>query len=450
MAAPVDANPDPAILEFDLQASVTEMEILPGTTTPVWAYNGALPGPLIRARIGDRMIVHFTNNLPEATTIHWHGVRVPNDMDGTPRLTQNPVEPGETFTYDFVFEDAGTFWYHPHLNSPLQVARGLYGAIVVEDPSEPAIPGDELVLVFSDMGLNDDGSFQASDRGGVFGELFGREGDTILVNGRIAPTVKVRAGLQQRWRIVDAAITRYFPVALRGHSWTRVGGDGGLIERPEELPRMVMSPGERVDVVLTPVSEPGSAGELAWLPVDRGWGTAVGARRVPYLRVETVDEPAVEPLPVPGHLRDIERIDISAAEEKTIALTIMGGDDRTRMMGINGEAHTHMLETRVGATEVWTVVNDSDFDHPFHLHGYFFQVLDESRVPEWKDTVNIPDHTTLRLAVRFDDRPGLWMVHCHILDHAEAGMMATLMVRDQNGAPPQLISTAAQMDHSAH
>src|SRR5690606_13110871 len=117
MAEPVDVNPDPAVLEFDLQASITDIEIIPGTTTPVWAYNGQLPGPLIRARVGDRMIVHFTNNLPEATTIHWHGVRLPNNMDGAPGLTQNPVEPGETFTYDFVFEDAGTFWYHPHLNS---------------------------------------------------------------------------------------------------------------------------------------------------------------------------------------------------------------------------------------------------------------------------------------------------------------------------------------------
>lgn len=450
MAEPADKNPDPTILEFDLQASITDMEIIPGTTTPVWAYNGSLPGPLIRARVGDRLIVHFTNNLPEATTIHWHGVRVPNNMDGAPGLTQNPVEPGETFTYDFVLEDAGTFWYHPHLNSAAQVQRGLYGAIVVEDPSEPAIPGDELVLVLSDMGLNDDGSFQEADRGGTFGVLFGREGDTILVNGKIAPTVKVRAGVQQRWRIVDAAITRYFPIALRGHSWIRVGGDGGLMERPEELPRMVMAPGERIDVVFTPEGEPGSEGELAWLPVDRGWGTAVGGRRVPYLKVRTVDEPAVEPLPVPQQLRTIEPIDLTDAVEKIVELTIMGGDDPVQMMGINGEAHTHQLESQVGATEIWTIDNTSDFDHPFHLHGYFFQVLDDSRIPEWKDTVNVPDHTKLRIAVRFDDRPGMWMLHCHILDHQEAGMMASLLIRDENGQPPKLISVGAQMDHSAH
>jgi FtsP/CotA-like multicopper oxidase with cupredoxin domain len=448
MEEAVDANADPDVLEFNLEASVTELEIVPGKMTPAWTYNGTLPGPLIRAKVGDRLIVHFTNNLPEATTIHWHGVRVPNDMDGAPRLTQNPVEPGESFTYEFTLRDAGTYWYHPHFNSPAQVSRGLYGAIVVEDPNEPDF-GDELVIMLSDMGLDDNGQFLPADRGGTFGVLFGREGDTILLNGKLAPTLKVRTGKQQRWRVINAAITRYFPLAVRGHEWTRIGGDNGLAARSEKLPRMVLIPGERADLIFTPEGEPGDEVSMAWLPVDRGWGTAVGTSRVPFLNVQTVDEAAVQPLPVPQDLRTIAPVDISNAVEQTVELSIMGGDDSTAMMGINGEAHNHMLEAEIGQTQVWTLVNNSDFDHPFHLHGFFFQVLDDSRVPEWKDTVNVPDHTTLRIAIDFDERRGMWMFHCHILDHAEAGMMASLLVRDPN-APPGEASAPAHMSHAEH
>lgn len=446
LAEPEDINPDPNIIEFSLEANITELEFIPGTTTPAWTYNGTLPGPLIRAKVGDRMIVHFKNSLPEATTIHWHGVRVPNEMDGSPHLTQVPIEPGEEFTYDFVFEDAGTFWYHPHFNSPAQVSRGLYGAIVVEDPAEPDF-GDELVVILSDISLNPDGSFTEPDRGGSFGDLFGREGDTILVNGKVEPTLRVRAGKPQRWRIIDAAITRYFPIALRGHTWVRIGGDGGLIEHAEELPRLVLAPGERADLVFTPIGEPGSSASMGWLPVDRGWGTSVGARRVPVLNVETVDEAPVAPPPVPTALRTIEPIDVAGATEQTVELTIQLDDPSIPMMGINHIAHDLRLEAHVGETQVWNVVNNTDFDHPFHLHGFFFQVLDDdTRTPEWKDTVNVRNHSSMRLAVYFDNRPGLWMFHCHILDHAEVGMMADLEVLPANGEAAAL----APAGHSTH
>jgi FtsP/CotA-like multicopper oxidase with cupredoxin domain len=430
MAAPEDLNPDPHILEFNLEARVEDLQILPDVTTPAWTYNGTLPGPLIRLQAGDRMIVHFKNSLPEETTIHWHGVRVPNEMDGAPGLTQDPVPPGGTFEYDFVFEDAGTFWYHPHFDSPLQVARGLYGAIIVEDPNEPDFGADELVVVLSDIALEEDGTFRPSDRGGAFGDLFGREGDILLVNGRIEPTLKARAGKPQRWRVINAAITRYFPIALRHHSWSRIGGDGGLIEHTEELPRMVLAPAERADLIFTPVDEPGATRAFYWLPPDRGLGTAVGRNRADLMHIATVDEPAVEPPEVPQELREIPPIDISNAIEKTIELTINDDAPREDMMGINGIAHDFRVEAHVGETQVWNVVNNTDFNHPFHLHGYFFQVLDEERTPEWKDTVDVPAHTALRLAVEFDERPGKWMLHCHILDHAEVGMMGHLHVME--------------------
>src|SRR5690606_37371758 len=143
-------------------------EIVPGRMTPVWTYNGSLPGPLLRAKAGDRVIVHFRNNLPEPTSIHWHGVRVTNDMDGVPGATQAHIRPGDEFTYDFVVQDAGTFWYHPHVDSAAQVGWGLYGPFVVEDPADPESFGDDLVLMLSDMSLDSRGQFVPLESGGSF------------------------------------------------------------------------------------------------------------------------------------------------------------------------------------------------------------------------------------------------------------------------------------------
>src|SRR5690606_36350697 len=191
-------QPYPNILEINIEARVTEMEIEPGHKPPIWSYDGGLPGPLIRGKVGDRVIVHFRNSLPEATTIHWHGVRVPNHVDGAPGATQPPIEPGGTFTYDFVLVDAGTFWYHPHLDSAAQVGWGLYGPIIIDDPAQSDEDfGDELVLVLSDMSLNEKGEFYPVDSGGAFGDLFGREGAVLLVNGRVMPTLEVRKGKRQ-------------------------------------------------------------------------------------------------------------------------------------------------------------------------------------------------------------------------------------------------------------
>ena len=148
-----DTNPDPKIVEITLEARVAPIEIASGVRTDVWTYNGGLPGPLIRARRGDRLIVHFSNKLPQSSTVHWHGVQVPIEMDGVPGASQAPVEPGGSFTYDFIVPDAGLFWYHPHVMSAAQVGFGLYGPLLVDDPDDPVKSVDELVLVLSDIAL---------------------------------------------------------------------------------------------------------------------------------------------------------------------------------------------------------------------------------------------------------------------------------------------------------
>ncbi|HEX7079738.1 MAG TPA: multicopper oxidase family protein [Gammaproteobacteria bacterium] len=441
MSTPEDLNPDPNVLEIELEAKITELEILPGKRTPVWTYNGSLPGPLIRAKVGDKIIVHFKNSLPEPTSIHWHGMRLPNNMDGVPGLTQDPIEPGGEFRYEFTARDAGTFWYHPHINSAPQVGWGLYGSLVVEDPSDPEVFGDELVLVLSDMALDENGQFLPEDTGGEFGDLFGREGNILLVNGKVLPRLKVRAGKQQRWRVINAARARYYTLRLPNHTFVKLGGDSGLAERSAEVNRVVLVPGERTDMVFTPSDPPGTVSILQWIPTERGFGSTFNRPREKMLEIETVDLPPVKPEPIPSFLREIEPIDVTNAKELTIELTIdtvSTAHAKEVVMGINGVPYwdSEPLEAHIGETQIWNVVNGTAFAHPFHLHGYFFQVLDDTRIPEWKDTVDVPANSSLRLAVRFDERPGMWMYHCHILDHADSGMMGHLWVAAEGEEHP--------------
>ena len=181
-----DLNPDPRIVEIELEAMVTPFEVEPGLVVEAWTYNGMIPGPMIHVNVGDRLIVHFTNSLPDPSTIHYHGLRIPIAMDGVPGYSQDPVMPGESFTYDFIVPDPGIFWYHPHVMSAMQVGYGLYGAFWAEDPAEAETVGvaDELVILLSDIAVTEQGELEDPNSGGSAGMAFGREGNHVLINGR--------------------------------------------------------------------------------------------------------------------------------------------------------------------------------------------------------------------------------------------------------------------------
>ncbi|HZF48806.1 MAG TPA: multicopper oxidase family protein [Polyangiaceae bacterium] len=427
----LDRSPDPNVLEVDLTARVADVEVIPGKTTPVWTYNGGLPGPLLRAKVGDRLVVHFKNELPEGTTVHWHGVRLPAVMDGTPGHSQPEVMPGGSFEYDFVLPDAGLYWYHPHLHSAAQVGFGLYGALLVEDPADPSDLGDELVLVLSDMGVREDGTLEDPESGGDFGTLFGREGDALLVNGKRNPTLIARAGLRQRWRLVNAAKSRYFQVTIAGHTFTKIGGDGGLASEPQETSALVLTPGERADVLVTPRGTPGSTLPVEWVPFDRGYGATFNRPVEELFQIRLSSDPAAESPALPTIQRTIAPLDLSMATPISLELT-SGAVDGKLVMGINGVPSWDAapIPAKLGDTHLFTVKNTMVFAHPFHLHGFFFQPLDEAGAPlspmEWKDTIDVPVDGSARFAVHYDDRPGMWMFHCHILDHADAGMMGMI------------------------
>src|SRR6185369_6743907 len=191
-------------------------------------------------------------------TVHWHGVRVPIEMDGVPGVSQAEMKRGDTFTYDFVVRDAGLYWYHPHVMSAAQVGFGLYGALLVEDPGDEVGIADQLTIVLSDISFDRKGVLESPESGGPAGMVFGREGAYILVNGKIMPTLRARSGAAQRWRIVNAAKSRFFLLDLDRQPFYVIGADGGLQEEPETMEMLPVTPGERVDVIVTPTRVNGS------------------------------------------------------------------------------------------------------------------------------------------------------------------------------------------------
>lgn len=444
-----DRNPDPRIVEIDLVAQVADVDVARGRPgvennghVTAWTYNGLLPGPFIRAKLGDRLVVHFRNELPQPTTVHWHGVRVPIEMDGVPEVSQPEVRTGETFTYDFVLRDAGLYWYHPHVLSAAQVGFGLYGALLVEDPAEDVGVADQVTLVLSDIGYDRHGTLEPADSGGSAGMVFGREGATVLVNGRVRPTLKARAGAPQRWRVVNTAKTRFFYLDLDGQPFVKIGGDGGLQEHPVTSELVLVTPGERVDLIVAPTGKPGGRALLRSSLYNRGYGSVEFRTDEDLLTIEFAPEAALPTPTLPAVTRRITPPSIAGATPVELVFTLPPVDERGhsefRINGVPYWKATPYL-AKLGETQIWTLRNDTVWDHPFHLHGFFFVVLDDKgeavRPLAWKDTVNVPRKSALRLVVSFDERPGTWMFHCHILDHADGGLMGTVQVGDGPAVP---------------
>lgn len=433
LAEVLDLDPNPYVLELNLTARTSTVEVGPGVfARGVFTYDGALPGPLLRAKRGDRLIVHLHNELPWPTTIHWHGLRIPVEMDGVPGHSQPEVEPGQSFTYHFVLPDAGLFWYHPHVRSAAEVGFGLYGALLVEDPTEPDLSADELVLVLSDLAVDvETGELFSPESGGDLATLFGREGNVLLVNGRSRPVLHARVGRRQRWRIVNAAKSRYFQLELPGHTFTQLGADGGLLARPVEHERLVIVPGARADVLVTPRGTPGETLALRWVPYDRGFGS-VEFREIEDLMYVALDERVpVESPPLPPLEREIEPLSTERATPIELRLGQVGSGG-TLTLSINEQPSwdADPIPAFIGETQHLRITNELSWAHPFHLHGFFFQVVGEEPLA-WRDTVDVPLLAKVEVLVRYDDRPGMWMFHCHILDHADAGMMGMIALEHE-------------------
>ena len=426
----------PRTVEVNLTAAPTRLSLRPGVTSDVFAYNGQIPGPTLDIREGDHVVIHFENKLNEPTTVHWHGLHIPANQDGSPF---HPIKPGEKHDYEFTIAKgtAGTYWYHPHpdMRSGYQVAKGLYGGIIIraaDDPLPRSLP--EKLIILADNRLNPDGSVDWSDQHspqGIIDEENGREGNLLFVNGELMPTIKIKPGEVQLWRIVNASAARIYRLALQGQTLLQVGTDGGLFEHPAEEKEILLANSERVEFLVRGTGKPGSVSLFETLPYDRyapqtrpdDW-----KQPKPLLSLEYTNDEPVAPVAIPTTLRRIPVLDTTRATAYHV-VTLSQGLINGKMMDMSRVD----IHAPLNAIEIWQIENVVGMDHPFHLHGFQFQVLDRNGVPEkdrrWKDTVNVPKHETVRFIVKYDDNPGLWMFHCHILDHEDHGMMGVLQVK---------------------
>lgn len=429
IAPAIDRNPAPDVVEIDLEARPGEKAYGGAPATPVWTYNGTIPGPLIDAKVGDRLVVHFKNSLPEPTTIHWHGIRLPATMDGS-LAVQEPIPPGAQFEYAFTLKDAGLYWFHPHIRSDIQVQKGLYGLIRVRGASEPAADL-ETVLALDDIRLAPDGTI--NEYLDDTAKMMGREGKTLLVNGVADARLKVAPGALVRLRLVNVANGRFFNLRLAGHRFRVIGTDGGLLPRPYDVETLLLSPGERYDVMIVVDGAPGTELALTTEPYERGHGSGSAAPSK-VMTVVLTTEPRRSGGELPVSFPDIERLPPRPTDFPLEFDEMLHGEDV--VFTINGKAHPEvpLISIPNGEVRVLDVINKSEMDHPFHLHGFFFQVLERGGVVEPaerlanKDTIIVPAKSNLRLAARFDE-PGTWMYHCHILEHGEHGMMGEIEVK---------------------
>jgi FtsP/CotA-like multicopper oxidase with cupredoxin domain len=398
--------------------------------TAVWAFNGSVPGPELRLRQGDRLRIEVENALAADTTVHWHGIRLPNAMDGVPGVTQKPIGEGERFVYEFELPDAGTFWYHPHLGSPEQVARGLYGALIVEEREPPAVDRD-LVWVLSDWRLDRDARVVENFANPMDASHAGRIGNTVTLNGAIRESFAVRAGERIRLRLINASNARIYGLEFEGHEPWIIALDGQpTVARPAK--RVVLGPGMRADLILDCAGKAGSAHRV----IDSFYRQrAYELLKLQYagerpLRESFPPVPALPPNP-------IARPNIEKAQRHRIVFGggMMGAlpsqrEHRGLFWTVNGKPapeHAHhepLLNLQLKRSYVLELVNDTSWHHPIHLHGHVFRVLGADH---WADSVLLDPDSRAEIAF-VADNPGDWMLHCHVLEHQASGMMALVRV----------------------
>jgi FtsP/CotA-like multicopper oxidase with cupredoxin domain len=343
-------------------------------------------------------------------------------MDGTD-MVQEPVGPGDTFVYRYRVPDAGTFWYHSHYNETVQLERGLYGVLVVRGADEPVLDADR-VLVLDDVELEKDG--QIKPPGWWIESHDGREGSTRLVNGRQEPEIWMAAGQIERWRVLNASSARYVRLSVGGRPFKIIGSDGGLIPSPFPATEVLIPAADRAEIAVGPFAE-GDTLRLETLPFNRG--SFKKHNQPETFATVRVGAAAPSKARLAERLREIEPIVKGpATPTRVVRLGFSLGLEHGVEFNINREQHHHADPVRVGELQVWDVVNRTPVHHPFHLHGFFFQVLEvDGKPPEylsWEDVVNVTAFGSVRIAWMPDDRPGGWMFHCHILEHHAEGMMA--------------------------
>jgi len=452
------------VREIHLEAREVRWELAPGKVIKGMAYNGQIPGPELRLEEGERVRIVLRNSLPEPTTIHWHGVDVPNPMDGVPGITQKPVQPGETFVYEFEARPAGTRWYHTHFQEHRQLDLGLYAPLIIEPAGPDPFPFDrEYTLVLDDWAtgtgrpLPSTREGTAGGRGGMGGMMGGGMGrmmegmmgrgmggmmgggqhpayDVMTINGKAFPAsqpLTVRKGERVRLRLINASADHTHVIRLGGHRLRVTHTDGNPLLQAMEVDAVPIVPSERYDVLLA-ADRPG-----AWFLYCAEPGHAVAGEQVLVL-YEGHERDRAEP-PAEGVAgltlwrydlgRGREILPRAWGQERTFDLTLSGGMMGSEVWTINDERypHTEPLRMRKGDRARIRFRNMSMEAHPMHLHGQSFKVLavngQRLAAPIVKDSVDVEAHMGSVVIEFTAHNPGDWFLHCHKPMHMEGGMI---------------------------
>nr|WP_306265058.1 multicopper oxidase family protein [Pararhizobium sp. IMCC3301] len=406
----------------------------------LWTYNGTAPGPEIRVKRGDRVKVRLINRLDEPTSIHWHGIRIANAMDGVARLTQDAVEPGGSFDYDFIVPDAGTYWYHAHNRSWNQVARGLYGVLIVEADTAEFDAEHDRTLVIDDWRLDQQGKLDTASLGSLMDWTHGgRIGNWLTVNGKSLPRYSLNANEAYRLRLINASNAR-----VLGLDPTQFGGkilayDGQSLPQPAELTYqpLLLGPAQRVDLLVVP-----KAGE----PIELN--EVSGNQPFAFANFDVAEKPdskLVTPALIPNRLPEPDlakarsfRLDMTGGAMGQMVDMVYNGKklegndfrDTAQVWAFNGIANLAtepFFSVEREETVVVETINRTSFIHAMHVHGHHFRILERSgsdidEGQPWRDTFLIGPEQTTKIAF-VADNPGKWLLHCHMLEHAAAGMI---------------------------
>ncbi len=416
----------------------------------IWCYNKLLPGPEIRAKQGDTVQIQVTNRLDQATTLHCHGIRLPNDMDGVPGLTQKPIQKDESYTYEFALPDAGTYWYHPHFNSSEQIGRGLYGALIIEE-SDPIQVDRELVLILDDWRLDENLEIVNNFSNQHDKSHAGRIGNTITVNGRTKPKFNTRSGERLRLRLINAANARTFVLDFSAFATNIITIDGQpVVPHQPDDGLVILGAAMRMDLIVDMMDAPKSHALIK--------DQAYSDQRPEILEFVYSDEKPLRTAPLdsaitlPPNTMPDPNPDEAVEHHIELAGGAMGGMRSAKtngqqqsirelaaqgmMWAMNeqvgiGHSIEPIISLRRGQTCKLKLINNTVFDHPMHLHGHAFRVLNRNGQPDqyqtWQDTVMVWSNESVEIAF-VADNPGDWMFHCHILEHQISGMSSIVRV----------------------